>query len=96
MKIETIRYSKSRIYKEIEENQYAKSLAKKVRAVRYFMCEIFEKMFYPNSWRRHAGVSLKGKDVVAKNQQKHLSEFCYKSVNSPIEDSQMKQGSVTK
>ena len=73
MKIETIQYKKSRIYKEIEEDQYAKSLAKKVRAVRYFMCEIFGKMFYPNSWRRHAGVSLKGTDVVAENQQKHLS-----------------------
>ena len=96
MKIETIQYKKSRIYKEIEEDQYAKSLAKKVRAVRYFMCEIFGKMFYPNSWRRHAGVSLKGTDVVAENQQKHLSEFCYKSVNLPIDYSQMKQGSVTK
>ena len=48
-----------------------------IRFVPYFISQIFGKMFYPNLqsfvWRRHIGVSLRGTNMAAGNQQKHLS-----------------------
>ena len=49
----------------------------RIRSVWYLICKTFGKMFYPNLksfvWRCHIGVPLRGANMVAKNQQKHLS-----------------------
>ena len=49
------------------------------RSLRFFICQIFEEMCYPNLqnvvWRRHIGVSLRGMGAAA-NWARNLPGFC--------------------
>ena len=56
------------------------------RSEEYFVYEISEEMFYPNSWgfvwRRHAGPYPDGyQQGGRKPTETTVTEFCYKSVN---------------
>ena len=90
IKMETDQYTKSRIW-EMKDDKYCKQRASPIfRFVRYFICKIFGKTFYPNLqsfvWRCHVSVPLRGTNMVARNQQSSVFEFSYKSVNTSLQE----------